>query len=74
MAPLGKQETPIEIGSRQTQDMNILITPTSPTTYPEEEPVNNPFGIDLVGDSSIVPSVELQKWDPSSENAAGDAS
>jgi len=72
--PLGKQETPIEIGSRQTQDMNILITPTSPTTYPEEEPVNNPFGIDLVGDSSIVPSVELQKWDPASENAAGDAS
>jgi plastocyanin len=72
--PRGKQETAIEIGSRQTRGMNILITPTSPTTYPEKEPVNNPFGIDLVGDSSIVPTVELQKWEPGSEGTVGDAS
>ena len=69
--PLGKQETAIEIGARQTKELNILITPTSPTIYAEEEPVNNPFGIDLVGDSSIVPTVELQKWEPRSESAIG---
>lgn len=72
--PRGKQETAIEIGARQSRDMNILITPTSPTTYPEEETANNPFGIDLVGDSSIVPTVELQKWEPASQGAVGDAS
>lgn len=69
--PLGNQETAIEIGSSQTKDINILITPTSPTTYPEEEPENNPFGIDLVGDSSIVPTVELQKWDTGRESTLG---
>jgi hypothetical protein len=72
--PLGKQETAIEIGARQTKGMNILITPTSPTIYEEEEPVHNPFGIDLVGDSSIVPTVELQKWEPSSESTIGGGS
>ena len=72
--PLGKQEVTIEIGASQTQDMNILITPTSPTTYPAEEPANNPFGIDLVGDSSIVPTVERQSLDPRSAKAAGTGS
>jgi len=69
--PLGKQETVIEIGARQTKELNILITATSPTIYAEEEPVNTPFGIDLVGDSSIVPTVELQKWELGGESALG---
>ena len=69
--PLGKQETAIEIGPEHTQNMNISITPTSPTTYPEEETVNNPFGIDLVGDSSIVPTVERQEWDAGRAKAIG---
>jgi hypothetical protein len=72
--PLGKQETTIEIGAEHTQSVNILITPTSPTTYLEEEPANNPFGIDLVGDSSIVPTVEIQEWDSGREKTRGDAS
>jgi len=72
--PLGKQETTIEIGAGHTQAVNILIAPTSPTTYPEEEPMNNPFGIDLVGDSSIVPTVERQEWDSGQVKAIGDAS
>ena len=72
--PLGKHETPIEIGAGKNQALNILITPTSPTTYPVEEPDNNPFGIDLVGDSSIVPTVERQEWDPVREKPIGDAS
>ena len=72
--PLGKQETAIEVRARPAKHMNILITPTSPTTYPEEALGNNPFGIDLVGDSSIVPTVELQKWEPRSESAIGGGS
>jgi len=72
--PLGTQETTIQVGPGQTHDMNILITPTSHTIYAEEEPVNNPFGIDLVGDSSIAPSVERQKWDPARERPIGGGS
>jgi hypothetical protein len=72
--PLGRQEASIQIGLAHTQNINILITPTSPTTYPEEESGNNPFGIDLVGDSSIVPTVERQEWDSPREEALGDAS
>ncbi|MDH5562599.1 MAG: hypothetical protein OEY91_03115 [Nitrospirota bacterium] len=72
--PLGREEASIRIGSSHTQNINILMTPTSPTTYPEEKSVNNPFGIDLVGDSSIVPTVERQEWDSGREKALGDAS
>ena len=72
--PLGQQETIIEIGARKTSSVNILITPNSPTIYTEEEPTNNPLGIDLVGDSSIVPTVELQEWDSLRNKATGDAS
>ena len=72
--PLGTQETTIQVGPGQTHDMSILITPTSHTIYAEEGPVNNPFGIDLVGDSSIVPTVERQKWDPASERPIGGGS
>ncbi len=72
--PLGKHETTIEIGAGNNQALNILITPTTSTTYPEVEPANNPFGIDLVGDSSIVPTVERQEWDSVREKPTGDAS
>ena len=69
--PLGQQKTIIEVGARKTSSINILITPNSPTIYAEEEPTNNPFGIDLVGDSSIVPTVELQTWDSVSGSELG---
>ena len=69
--PLGQQETIIEVGAKNPTNITILITPNSPTIYAEEEPANNPFGIDLVGDSSIVPTVELQKWDPGLDNNLG---
>ena len=72
--PLGQQETIIEVGARKTSSINILITPNFPTIYAEDEPANNPFGIDLVGDSSIVPTVELQKWESGREKPIGDAS
>ncbi len=69
--PLGQQETIIEVGAKHTSHIKILITPNSPTIYAEEETANNPFGIDLVGDSSIVPTAELQKWEPRIENNLG---
>ena len=72
--PLGKQETAIEIRAQHTQNLSIFITPTVPTVYPGEESTNNPFGIDLVGDSSIVPTVERQEWDSGQKKAIGDAS
>jgi len=72
--PLGRQKTRIQIGTGHSQNINILMTPTSPTIYPEEKSVNNPFGIDLIGDSSIVPTVERQEWDSGREKALGDAS
>ncbi len=72
--PLGRQETMIEIGAKNTSNLKILITPNSPTIYAEEESANNPFGIDLVGDSSIVPTVERQEWDSLRKKATGDAS
>ncbi|MDH5430119.1 MAG: carboxypeptidase-like regulatory domain-containing protein [Nitrospirota bacterium] len=72
--PLGRQETSIQIGTGHTQNINILMTPTSPTIYPEEKSANNPFGIDLIGDSSIVPTVERQEWDSGREKALGGAS
>ena len=72
--PLGQQKTIIEVGAGKTSSINILLAPNSPTLYAEEEPTNNPFGIDLVGDSSIVPTVELQKIDSRGNNTAGDPS
>ena len=72
--PLGQQETIIEVGAGKTPSLNILITPNSPTIYAEEETANNPFGIDLVGDSSIVPTVERQEWDSGRAKPIGDAS
>ncbi len=59
--PLGEQETTITIGAKEGHDVNILLIPTSLTTYPEEDTGKNPFGIDLVGDPNIVPTVEVQK-------------
>lgn len=70
--PLGKKEVPIEVGTDDLLDRNILLTPTSQTTSPEEGGVTNPFGIDLIGDSSIVPTVERQDWDSHQSTSLGD--
>ena len=72
--PLGKQKIAIEIGAMPTQTLNIFIAPTSPTVYPEEGTPKNPFGIDLIGDSNILPTVERQEWDSGQKKATGDAS
>ena len=72
--PLGKKEVTIDIGTMLTQDVTIFVTLNSRNTDLEEEPMNNPFGIDLVGDSSIVPVVELQEWNSGPVKAKGDGS
>ena len=63
--PLGRMEETIQINPSQTLTLNLEFTPTSHVTYAEEDSKPNPFGIDLVGDSQIVPTVELQKWENS---------
>lgn len=59
--PLGKQKVTIDIPPDAAKDLNIVLHPTLPIQLEEQVPVN-PFGIDLVGDSHIVPSVEVQKF------------
>ncbi len=60
--PLGTQESMIEIGTEHRQDVDLVLVPTRVASSPEEPETSNPFGIDLVGDSRIVPSVELQQY------------
>ncbi len=60
--PLGQVEQYIDISSSGTLSLELEFTPTSPVTYDENTSKPNPFGIDLVGDSQIAPTVELQKW------------
>ena len=59
--PLGEQKTTVKIEDNQNHHMEILLTPKSPTTY-EDERKESPFGIDLVGDATILPTVEHQTW------------
>ncbi len=58
--PLGAQQTPIRVQPDQPNEIHISLTPD---TVPSgsEDTTGNPFGIDLVGDARIVPSVKLQK-------------
>jgi hypothetical protein len=69
--PQGTAETPIRIQAHETLSLNVQLPP-SRNTNDQEKPSNDqekpsksdPFGIDLVGDQHIVPSVELQTWNP----------
>jgi len=61
--PLGQMEKYIDIIPSGTLNLDLEFTPTSPIIYEEDNTKPNSFGIDLIGDSQIVPTVELQKWD-----------
>jgi len=63
--PQGTVETPIRIQSQETLRLDLHVSPSKTSTEEEESSKPDPFGIDLVGDQRIVPSVELQRWDPS---------
>lgn len=58
--PLGFQEKMIEIHSQSEHEITIHLRSTIPTYNTQEKQTINPFGIDLLGDSRIVPSVEKQ--------------
>ncbi len=59
--PLGIQEKMIQIHSQPEHKITISLRPTVPTSHTQEKQDSNPFGIDLLGDSRIVPSVEKQR-------------
>jgi plastocyanin len=63
--PLGRIEKHIEISPSGTLSLDLEFTPTSPITYAEDDRKSSPYDIDLIGDSQIVPTVELQQWDDS---------
>ncbi|MDT3778056.1 hypothetical protein PJI16_10860 [Nitrospira sp. MA-1] len=65
--PMGQTITSIHILPGRTLNVDVDVSSTSTTAYPEDTHKPDPFGIDLVGDAHIVPTVELQEWDAPSE-------
>jgi plastocyanin len=65
--PMGHTTTTIRILPEQTLSLAVDIPSMSATIDPEAHPGANPYGIDLVGDAHITPTVELQTWDVPSE-------
>ena len=59
--PIGQTERTIVVEDHHTVQLNIQFSASRSTFYREPEVKTNPFGIDLLGDSHIVPSVELQQ-------------
>lgn len=59
--PIGRIEQTINIKDQQTLQLNLKFQPSRSTFYREPEIQTNPFGIELLGDSKIIPSVELQE-------------
>ena len=72
--PLGTFEIPIHIDAHDELTIDVELSPTVTGAHQEDLSTPNPFGIDLVGDSSIVPTVELQKWELGSERTIGGGS
>jgi len=66
--PMGQTRTSIEIHPDHTLTLSVEIPSTSATIYTEPTSKIDPFGIDLVGDSHIAPTVELQQWDSPSKS------
>ena len=60
--PLGRTEEHIRIQAGQTLAMDLAFRPTAANTHSEKNVQPNPYGIDLIGDANIDPSVELQQW------------
>lgn len=60
--PLGRTEETIRIRTDQTLSIDVAFRPTPANAHSEKNGQTNPFGIDLIGDANIDPSVELQQW------------
>lgn len=65
--PMGQTIKTIRILPERTLNVDVDVFSTLATVYPEDTHKPNPFGIDLVGDAHIVPSVQLQQWNGPSE-------
>jgi hypothetical protein len=65
--PMGHTKTNVQILPEHTLSLRVDVPSTATTIYPEADPKPDPFGIDLVGDAHIAPTVELQQWDAHSE-------
>jgi len=59
--PIGQTEQTIHIKERDTIQLDLNFQATRSTFYREPEVKTNPFGIELLGDSHIIPSVERQE-------------
>lgn len=66
--PMGQTRTSIHILPKHTLNLDVDILSTSATVYPETTPEPDPYGIDLVGDAHIAPTVERQQWDAPSKS------
>lgn len=64
--PQGTVETSVHIKAHDTINMEIQLSPDGASAKLEDLSKATPFGIDLVGDAHIVPTVELQQWNSSS--------
>ena len=60
--PSGTAEKVIQVKSAQTLNITLDFQPTPVTTNTQTDSKSNPFGIDLIGDSRIVPTVKRQQW------------
>ena len=58
--PIGQIEQTVIIKDQETLQLDLDFQPTRSTFYREPEVKMNPFGIELLGDSHIIPSVEKQ--------------
>ncbi len=58
--PIGQIEQTVNIKDQETLELDLDFQPTRSTFYREPEVKMNPFGIELLGDSHIIPSVEKQ--------------
>jgi len=63
--PQGTAETRVRIIAQETVSRDIQISLSGSADEEERSSTPHSLEIDLVGDQRIVPSVELQTWDPS---------
>jgi len=65
--PMGHTKRTIQIYPEQTLNLSMDVPFTQTEDDSEAQIKPDPFGIELVGDAHIAPTVELQKWDALSE-------
>jgi plastocyanin len=62
--PLGIFEQVILVRTDHKSRIDLELSPTRTSAPPEDPSNNDPMAIDLIGDTHIAPTVELQQWKP----------